>query len=182
MIFKVSIIALNLIFGPILLYSYWNGIKNGNINGVEFWGGMPQFLRPVSGISMIISAIGYFIFTYYLLFKTNNQTQYLGMFNNTFIIILYALILIPSCFWIGKTIDYMNLEAIKDHAQSWMIICIILYTVGIASFLLCLSIFSISPDVENYMLFNLSKIGIVIFTIHTLFFDGLVWTYFFNLK
>ena len=184
MIFKIFIITLNCIFGPILLYSYWNGIMHGTISGSTFWGGMPQFLRPISGISMIISAIGYFIFTYYLLFKTDMHTQYLGIFNYKFIIILYALILIPSCFWIGQTANYIeSMEKVTNHAQSWMIICIILYTVGIASLFLCLWIFSISPlKGEQSLLLNLSKIGVIIFTIHTLIFDGLLWTYFFNLK
>ena len=172
---KIYLIILNLIFGPLLLYTYYKGLTSG-ITGSNLWGEMPNYLRPASGISMIVSAIGYFIFTYYFLAKVDINTVFFNRFNFWLIIILYAFVLIPSCFWIDYTIQYMNTGLTGQWL--WIFICLILYTVGIASALLLLTIYNLSS--HEGLLYYLSMIGCLIFTIHTLIFDGLLWTYFFN--
>ena len=81
---KFYLILINIIFGPLLLFTYYKGVYSG-IDGTQLWGGMPQFLRPISGISMIVSAIGYFFFTYYLLTKVNLDYQFFNRFNLKFV-------------------------------------------------------------------------------------------------
>ena len=68
----------------------------------------------------------------------------------------------------------------KSSNQSiWIIICSLLYTVGIASLVLLYTLYQLNSG-SNSMLFNMSLIGCLIFTFHTLCLDGLMWTYFFN--
>jgi len=173
---KIYLILINLIFGPILLYTYYKGLNSG-IDGISFWGGVPKTMRPISGICMIVSALGYFIFTYYLLVKTNMDTMFLGKYNFWLIVTLYCFILIPSCFWMGYTVDYIN--GGSSNQSIWIIICSLLYTVGIASLVLLYTLYQLNSG-SNSMLYNMSLIGCLIFTFHTLCLDGLMWTYFFN--
>ena len=173
---KFYLILINIIFGPLLLFTYYKGVYSG-IDGTQLWGGMPHFLRPMSGISMIVSAIGYFFFTYYLLTKVNLDYQFFNRFNFWWIILLYSLVLIPSCFWINLTIEYMNSG--MSNSMLWIMICLVLYTVGIASLLLLITLIKIPTEKLDFLYIS-SIVGCTFFTIHTLLFDGLLWTYFFN--
>ena len=169
-------IAINLIFGSILLYSYYKGIVNNPEIGEKLWGGVPKSLTPYIIYSMFISALGYFFFTYYILFKVDfNSIKIFNQFNFSFFITIYMLILIPSCFWIDLSIAYIN----NPNQILWMLICSILYTVGISSLILLISLYNIRPQ-ETSILFNISFIGCIFFTIHTVFLDGLLWTIFFH--
>jgi len=173
---KYIFIIINLILGPILLYTYYRGVTQNKEIAAQLWGGVPQILIPYIVSSMFIGAIGFFFFTYYLTFEINQDTiQVFNKYNFSIFIILYLLILIPSSFWIDLSINYL----ITQNPMLWRLAVIALYTVGIASIFLLLCLININPH-NNSILYKLSIIGCCFFTFHTVFLDGLLWTIFFH--
>ena len=77
----------------------------------------------------------------------------------------------------GYTVDYINGGA--SNQPIWILICSLLYTVGIASLVLLYTLYQLNSG-SNSILYNMSLIGCLIFTFHTLCLDGIMWTYFFN--
>ena len=130
---KYFFIVINIALGSILLYTYYRGLSQ-NTNAVSrLWGGISEVFIPYIIASMFIAAIGYFFFTYYLIFEINQQTLLIfNKFNFSMFIILYLLILIPSCFWMDLSINYF----ISGNPILWKWIILILCTVGISSIIL----------------------------------------------
>ena len=173
---KYFFILINIILGSFLLFTYYRGVTSNSDIAPKLWGGVPPYLTDYIVASMFIGAIGYFFFTYYFIFKIDHNTAlFLNKFNFSFIIILYLLILIPSCFWIDLSLIYIK----NGDPLLWKAIVGILYTVGISSILLLISLLSINPD-SNSILYKLAVYGCACFTFHTMFLDGLLWTIFFH--
>ena len=85
------------------------------------------------------------------------------------------MILIPSAMWIDLTFTYMKTGNIID----WYYVISTLYCVAIFSIILLL--FTVDTYVNNSSwLYMASVFGVSIFTFHTMFLDGLIWTVFFN--
>ena len=176
MIQKNIFILVNIIFGSILLYSYYRGVNNNPGIGLKLWGSVPQALTPYIISSMFISAIGYFFFTSYLLINVDVESiKIFNTFNYSLFIFLYLAILIPSCFWIDLSISYIN----NPSTSLWIIICMILYAVGIFSIFLLLSFYNIKPE-NPTSLYYISLVGCIFFTFHTMILDGLLWTTLFH--
>ena len=173
---KLLFIIINLVFGSILLYTYYKGVTNNPEIAAKLWGGVPIYLTKYIIISMFLGAIGYFFFTYYLIFKVDHETMLvINKYNFQLFIILYLLILIPSCMWIDLSIYYI----INQNPLIWKLIVLVLYTVGISSLVLLLSLLNINSN-DGSTLYKLAVIGCTLFTFHTLFLDGLLWTIFFH--
>ncbi len=173
---KYFFILINIILGSFLLFTYYRGVTNNSDIAPKLWGGVPPYLTDYIVASMFIGAIGYFFFTYYFIFKIDHNTAlFLNKFNFSFIIILYLLILIPSCFWIDLSLLYIK----SGDPLLWKAIVGILYTVGISSILLLISLLSINPS-DSSILYKLAICGCACFSFHTMFLDGLLWTIFFH--
>ena len=71
---KTFFIIINLVLGSILLYSYYRGVTNNPDIAPKLWGGVPVYLTKYMVSSMFLGAIGYFFFTYYILFEVNHET------------------------------------------------------------------------------------------------------------
>ena len=173
---KISLVLLNLIFGSLILFSYYKGLTKEPELSLKLWGGVPKTLQPYIISSMFISAIGYFLFTANFLFNVDPENfKFLGKFNYWSLHIIYLLILIPSMLWIDLTFSYIK----TGDLYTWYYIVLILYCVGIFSVILFL--FTVDTYVDNYSwLYLPSVFGACIFTIHTMFLDGLLWTTFFH--
>ena len=173
---KYFFIIINIVLGSLLLMTYYRGVTQNSDIAPKLWGGVPQTLIPYIVTSMFIGAFGYFFFTYYLAFEIDQQS--LLIFNNfkfSTIIILYLLILIPSCFWRDLSLNYL----INPSPMLWKLIVFILYTVGIASIILLMCLININPN-NGSLLYRLSILGCCAFAFHTMFLDGLLWTTFFH--
>ena len=169
---KTFFIIINLVLGSILLYSYYRGVTNNPDIAPKLWGGVPVYLTKYMVSSMFLGAFGYFFFTYYLLFEINHETILVfNKYSFKLFILLYLLILVPSCFWIDLSLYYIQ----NPNPMIWKLIVLVLYTVGFTSLILLLSILNINPN-NGSILYKLSVLGSILFTFHTLFLDGLLWT------
>ena len=106
---KIILIIINLIFGSLVLFSYYNGITKEPQLSAILRGGVPSILQPIIICFMFISAIGYLIFTYNFLINTDaNSILFLNKFNYYYLHLLYLLVLIPSMLLMNSTFRYMN--------------------------------------------------------------------------
>ena len=176
MVQKVSLFLINLIFGSLVLYSYYSGLKQEPQLSLKLWGGVPEILHKFIISFMFISAVGYFIFTYNFLFKVDpSEVLFLNRFSYWSLHIIYLLILIPSALWINLTFNYMK----SGNQLDWILVVSVLYCVALASIALFLFIVDTKKFSGDY-LYLFSILGGSCFVFHTLFLDGLIWTVFFH--
>ena len=73
--YKITLVLINLIFGSLLLFSYYNGVTKNPDLSAKLWGGVPESLRTFIVASMFISAIGYFFFTTNFVLNVNLEEK-----------------------------------------------------------------------------------------------------------
>ena len=94
----------NLLGGSAVLASYaWGFTARADAMGA-LWGGIPEAVRPLYTLNMLLAAAGYFLFTPFVLFRLPPGGTALpfgfgyGLFRT-----LYALVLWPSALWLPLT-------------------------------------------------------------------------------
>lgn len=166
--------SINLFGGIAVLGSYAYCLLSYPAQAGDFWGGVPDGLRPVYTANMFLAAAGYFAFTFFLLYRlksTNGASAHLGLrtFNA-----LYALILIPSALWMPLTLAM--LEAPSDGL--WWAIRLTLAAVGIGSLGLLVGLIAVRPSTAS-LAYKLAVAGSVAFCFQTAVLDAVVWPAFF---
>ena len=139
---KLLLIFINVIFGSLVLLSYYKGVNREPDLSLKLWGGVPKVLQPYIVASMFISALGYFFFTANFLLNINpEEAKFLGKFNYWSLCVVYLFILIPSALWIELSFSYMK----SGDINTWYCVVAVLYCVGFFSVLLLLSILLVNP-------------------------------------
>ena len=178
MVQKSILVLINLIFGSMVLLSYYYGLeklKSMDKNPSVLWGGVPEILQPGIVVFMFIGAIGYFLFTYNFLFNVSSDKLFLGKFSYSNLHLLYLLVFIPSMVWIGLTIDYVDSQ---KSMFDWIVLVVVLFTVAASSVMLLL--FTIDLKIESGSMYLAYVVGAAFFAFHTLFLDAILWTSFFH--
>jgi hypothetical protein len=169
------LLAINLLGGAAVLGSYaWGLLAHPGTTGI-LWGGIPTKAIPFCITSMILAAVGYLLFTVYLLFvldpakvKINIRAGFKGFH------VLYLLILVPSALWMPLT--YAMLE--NPSNLTWLAIRIVLMLVGLGGLGLLSALLSIQPRSRVVLA---AFICCIFFCIQTVLLDALVWPNFFHL-
>jgi hypothetical protein len=170
---KLIIIIINIIGGIAVIGSYVVGLS-GKTNGANaLWGGTPTFVRPFYTVSMIIAALGYFAFIYFILFRLN-----IGALNNYWMLYMIFLgILAPSALWMPLA----NIFAANPGAALWMGIRIVLAVVGLSSCALAGVLISLHSK-ETGLAYWLAVAGSAYFAFHTTVLDAILWPVFFKMQ
>ncbi len=161
---KIILLLINILGGIAVIGSYVFTLsaRGGNLN--VFWGGTPDSIKPIYTISMIIAALGYFAFIYYILFKLDN----LSIFNSLHFIFMG--ILLFSVFWMPLT----SLFITSPSPLIWFLVRLVLAIVGLSSCLLAWVLFSLHFK-EVGISYWLAVIGSIYFAFHTAFLDMILW-------
>ena len=167
---QIILLIVNVIGGIVVIGSYIYGL-NGQSGGANIlWGGVPEGIRPVYFVSMILSALGYFAFLYYILFRLNpGDVNIAGTFGFSIFFSIFILILLPSALWMPLT----NLYVGTPGTGTWVIIRIILALVGIGSIALVWALLSLQP--REGVAYWLSIAGSGYFAFHTTILDAIIW-------
>ncbi|MDD5604411.1 MAG: hypothetical protein RBR99_05705 [Dehalococcoidales bacterium] len=169
---QVGLLVLMVIGGIAVLGSYVFGVKNQAGGTSLLWGGIPQAIRPVYTVSMLVAATGYFFVIYHVLF--NLQPSAVKIFEsldyNVFFVVL-ALILIPSALWMPLTSVYVKSRSTTLKFS----IRIVLAVVGIASIAMAWALITLQPQSEGVFRY-LAIYGSIYFAFHTAVLDGVVWS------
>jgi len=167
---------LNAIGGACVLASYaWGFLARPDAVGA-LWGGVPESIRPLYTLNMLLAAAGYFLFTPFVLFRLPPAaTRVAGGFGYGLFHRAYALVLFPSALWLPLTF------LLVDHPSEvlFWLVRLDLAAVALGSLgLLCALFALVEPRPAPGRALALA--GLVPFCIQTVALDAIVWPAFFG--
>jgi hypothetical protein len=167
----IILLVINVIGGAAVIGSYIFGLRAQSGGANVLWGGVPENIRPVYGISMILAALGYFAFMYYIFFRLNpSEVSIAGIFNFSLFYAIFLVILIPSALWMPLT----NLYVGNPSTGIWIWVRIVLALVGIASIALLWALLTLHDKVPGVS-YWIAVAGSGYFAFHTAILDAIVW-------
>ena len=172
---KKTLLLINIIGGAAVLGSYAWGLATHPGQGNALWGAVPQILREISTVTMLLAAAGWLIFYIFLLFKVDLDTVRinLGAGFKAFSVLSLA-VLLPSALWMPVTFAYIA----HPSTLIWMVDRLVLILVGLASLGLLSALMNIQPR-KPALFFWLAFGGCALLCIQTALMDALIWANFF---
>jgi hypothetical protein len=161
-----------LVGGVAVLVSYAYSLSIDPATQAGLWGGVPPALLPAYIASMAFATVGYFVFTYFLLFHIDaDGARIAGRFGYGLFQGLYAVILVPSALWLPLT----SVMVQQPSNVLWLGIWLVLAAVGLGSVALLLALLTLRPR-QPVGAYWLAVAGSVAFCIQTAVLDLFVWT------
>lgn len=168
------LVAINIIGGIAVLGSYAYGIVTQPEAAPALWGDVPASIKPFYQVSMITAALGYLVFTWFIIFRIKPGEIGIGRFSYGLFGYLYAVILVPSALWMPLTFSMIA----APSSATWYGIRAVLSLVGVGSLALLASLAALHgagrPGEKGA-----AVIGAVFFSLQTAVLDALVWTAYF---
>ena len=169
-------LVINIAGGIAVLGSYVLGFLTHPDASQVLWGGVPNSIRPFYTAGMLFAALGYFAFTYFILFRLPPQdTQVAHRFKFGLFNALYALILFPSALWMPLTF----LAAERSGLALYWAVRLVLIVVGVASLALFVALLKVKPA-QPWWVQRLALLGSAAFCLQTAFLDAILWSAFFK--
>jgi len=170
------LLAIVLIGGVAVLGSYvWGILAIQNATQI-LWGDVPAIIRSFSTVGMLTGALGFFAYSFFILFKLNpDDTRIHSRFGYELFNFLYIAILIPSALWLPLT--FLSVQN-NNSAVLWLA-RLDLIIVAAASILLFLVLLYTRPR-QPVWAYRLALVGSIFFCIQTVLLDAILWGYFFG--
>lgn len=167
---QIVLLIINVIGGIAVIGSYIYGLNAQSGGSNILWGGVPENIRPIYFVSMILSALGYFAFLYHILFRLSpSEVSIANTFGFSLFFAIFILILLPSALWMPLTNFYVD----APSTGTWIIVRTILALVGIGSIALVWALLSL--QVREGVAYWLAVAGSGYFAFHTAILDAIVW-------
>jgi hypothetical protein len=168
---QVILLIINVLGGAAVIGSYVLGLKGQSGGANVLWGGVPNSLRPVYTVSMILSALGFFAFIYFILFRlVPGEVLIGGRFGFSLFYAIFLVILVASAFWMPLTNAYVG----NPSTGMWIGIRTVLALVGLGSIALMLALLTLQTKVPGIS-YWLAVAGSGYFAFHTAILDAIVW-------
>ena len=168
---QLVLLVINILGGAAVILSYVFGLNSQAGGANVLWGGVPTNIRPLYSVSMILSALGYFAFLYFILFQLNpGEVSISGIFGFSLFYAIFILILLPSAFWMPLTNIYVG----NPSPGVWIGVRTVLALVGLASIALVWALLTLqtrTPAVPYW----LALAGSGYFAFHTAILDAVIW-------
>ena len=168
---KIIILAINIVGGIAVIGSYIWGLRPGTGGANALWGGTPAGIKSIYTISMLFSALGYFFFIYFILFKLNTAS-----FSPVILYAIFLGILGASALWM----PLCNLFLANPTVFLWITIRAVLTVVGISPIALAWVLIGLHAK-ETGMAYQLAIVGSIYFAFHTAILDMILWPIFFRM-
>ncbi len=169
---KWLLILVNIVFGAVLLFSYYKYINFGGVDLKTLWG-KAYSVKKLYLASVYLAALAYALLLFFAIFKTVNTKRNNAILSN--LTIIQVLIIVISMLWLPLTLVYLK-EGKKPFAM--LAVLIVLFIVGIASFKQIRLIQNLVS--ENTQCAKMTQqaavVGAGVFFIHTFFFDFIGWS------
>jgi hypothetical protein len=167
----IILLIINVIGGAAVIGSYIFGLKGQSGGANVLWGAVPNSLRPVYTVSMILSALGFFAFIYFILFRlVPGEVLIGGRFGFSLFYAIFLVILVASAFWMPLTNAYVG----NPSTGMWIGIRTVLALVGLGSIALMLALLTLQTKVPGIS-YWLAVAGSGYFAFHTAILDAIVW-------
>lgn len=166
-----ALAIVTIVGGLAVVGSYAYGFVSipGGINGL--WGQTPDGIKGVYGAGMALGAAGFFAYTWHLLFGVDAARARVGdRFGYGLFVVLYALVLVPSALWLPLTAAMVE----QPDERLWWAIRAVLFTVGLSGAALVAALVALRPGDPSPGR-RWAIVGAVLFTLHTLVLDAVVW-------
>jgi hypothetical protein len=172
---KKVLLFINLFAGGSVITSYIWGLLAHPGKSTALWGNVPSGLLPFYTISMAAAAVGYLIFTGYLIFFVDpDKCEISGRYSFRLFNWLYGIILVFSALWMPLT--FIMLE--EPSAFLWLTIRFVLAAVGLGSISFLAAIFTLQPTGPTWV-YRAALFGCVLFAFQTAILDAMVWPAYF---
>ena len=171
---KIILLIINIIGGIAVIGSYVWGLKAGTGGANALWGGTPASVKPIYTVSMLISALGYFAFIYFILFRLDTAEIKPGFW---IFYLIFLGILGASTFWMPLT----NIFLANPGTALWIGIRAVLAIVGLSSCALAWVLISLHAK-ETGLAYWLAVAGSAYFAFHTAVLDMILWPIFFKMQ
>ncbi|MCX6285146.1 MAG: hypothetical protein NTW31_13035 [Bacteroidetes bacterium] len=169
---KTVLLLINLLAGGSVIGSYIQGFVSHPGKTAALWGNVPASLLPYYTLSMGTAAVGYLVFTAYLVFFVDpGNCKIFGRFPFCLFNWLYAIILVFSALWMPLTFIMLD----KPSASLWLTIRFVLAIVGLGSVGFLAAVSTLKPA-EPAWAHRSAWIGCIFFAFQTAILDTLVWT------
>ncbi|MDD4876573.1 MAG: hypothetical protein PHQ86_05560 [Dehalococcoidales bacterium] len=168
---QIILLIINVIGGVAVIGSYIYGLLTHPDGANALWGNISLSVRPVYMVSMVLAALGYFAFIYFIFFRLiPDEVNIAGRFSFSLFYIIFLVILIPSVLWMPLSQAYID----DPGAGLWVGIRIVLSLVGISSIVLVLVLFNLQTKMTGIS-YWLAVAGSIYFAFHTAILDALLW-------
>jgi len=166
---------LNAFGGALVLGTYsWGAISASTVM-TALWGGVPEAIRPLYTVNMLLSAAGYFLFAPHILLRVETERQdILGRFGYPIFGRFMFLVLIPSACWLPLT----SMMLASPSPWLWFIIRLDLALVAVGSLGLLISLWTLRPPRAPGHVAAIG--GLLPFCLQTVVLDALVWPAYFT--
>ena len=164
---QIILLIINILGGAAVILSYIYGLKAQAGGANILWGNVAENIRPLYTVSMIISALGYFAFIYYILFRINPAESSLNYY---LFFAIFLVILVASAFWMPLTNMYVS----NPGTGLWIAVRGILALVGLGSIALLWALLSLQADTRG-VVYWLAVAGSGYFAFHTAVLDAIIW-------
>ena len=175
---KKIFLGINLLGGLSVLSSYIFCMILYPDRSASLWGSASDPVITFFVISMVLAALGYISFTIFLLRGNKLDAVRVGTISGANIInSLYLVVLVCSTIWMPASISF----SMSENILTEFIIRLVLWMVGLASVLILILICKIkfSYGKSSFLYHMFALLGAMIFTIHTLILDAVIWPFFY---
>ena len=167
---RLILVLINLFGGIIVLRSYYLGLS-GDLGAEVFWGGVPESIWPLFYASMVVAALGYVAFLFFLVAKVQpGEATIGGRLGYGVFYLIFILILVASAFWMPLTRAYAE----EPTAGMWVAVRVVLAVVGLASIALAWALLWLRPG-NRGVSYWAAVAGSTYFAFHTAILDAVVW-------
>lgn len=166
---KWSILAVNVIFGCVLLYSYYHYITKSGVPTKTLWGKAYK-VEKLYLASMVLAALGYLAVLVFTVFKTPNTKMNNGLLSN--LLVIQVLIIGVSMLWLPMTLIHLKKDSNKNLTM--FAVLVILFIVAMSASKQFLLVRNLTPE-NNDCAKTVAKLGAGYFFVHTFFFDFIGW-------
>ncbi|MBH50753.1 MAG: hypothetical protein VYA83_05305 [Candidatus Neomarinimicrobiota bacterium] len=175
---QTQFLIINIIGGIAVLGGYVVALINHPDTRGELWGGVPENLRFWITSFMFVSAFGYCLAMYYLIFQDGLSLDFFwGKLNANYMKGLLIIFLLTAACWIHTTFSYLE----TGNQVLWTFVQIELWLTGISIFLMMIGLATAS-GINNNFLHSSSVIGLLIISFHCLALDAMLWISRFPIK
>jgi hypothetical protein len=169
---QIILLIINILGGAAVMLSYVYGLK-GQAGGANvLWGNVAAGIRPVYAASMVISALGYFAFIYYILFRIDPAQANISYY---WFYAIFLVILTASSLWMPLTNMYVS----HPGTGLWTAVRGVLALVGLGSLALVWALLAYHPATRGAA-YWLAVAGAAYFAFHTAILDAVVWAQLFR--
>jgi hypothetical protein len=165
------LLAVMVVGGAAVIGSYIQGFAAHPGGAETLWGGVTGGLRILNYVTMLLAALGFFAFSYWLFFQLNpDEVQIANRFGFWMFDVIFLVILIPSALWMPLTFTYLA----NPSTIGWVGVRLVLALVGIGSLALLWAIIAISPREAN-LAYWFAVGGAAAFSLQTAVMDMFIW-------